>query len=255
MHIEVTGHGPALVLIHGWALHSGVFIPLVEQLADHHTLYLVDLPGHGHSHTTPTPLALPHVVRAIAAATPPAVWLGWSLGGLFALHAAATLPQVRGLVMLAATPCFIRRKDWPHAVEANVFAQFGQDLKQNYTDTINRFLTLNTLGSTHGHTELRQLQHILNTRNTSNPATLQTGLDLLERTDLRRAVIDLTRPSLWIAGQQDRLAPTASLHAATALAPRGQTELLTIAGSGHAPFLKHANQIAAALRHFIATIH
>ncbi len=106
MYIEVTGYGPALVLIHGWAMHSGVFAPLVEQLRPHHTLYLVDLPGHGYNHTTPTPLALPQVVHAIAAATPPAVWLGWSLGGLFALHAAATLPQVRGLIMLAATPCF-----------------------------------------------------------------------------------------------------------------------------------------------------
>lgn len=69
MYIEVTGYGPALVLIHGWAMHSGVFAPLVEQLRPHHTLYLVDLPGHGYNHTTPTPLALPQVVHAIAAAT------------------------------------------------------------------------------------------------------------------------------------------------------------------------------------------
>ncbi|HHW4683079.1 MAG TPA: pimeloyl-ACP methyl ester esterase BioH, partial [Xylella sp.] len=198
MHIEVTGHGPALVLIHGWALHSGVFAPLVEQLANHHSLYMVDLPGHGHSHTTPVPLALPHVVHAIASATPPAVWLGWSLGGLFALHAAVTLPQVRGLIMLAATPCFVRRTHWPHAVEASVFAQFAQDLQQNYTNTIHRFLALDTLGSTHGHTELRQLRKILNARPHPSTETLQTGLDLLERTDLRRAVMDLTRPSLWI---------------------------------------------------------
>ncbi|KAG1530969.1 hypothetical protein G6F50_016975 [Rhizopus delemar] len=28
MHIEVTGRGPDLVLIHGWALQGGVFAPL-----------------------------------------------------------------------------------------------------------------------------------------------------------------------------------------------------------------------------------
>ncbi|AAF84165.1 pimelyl-ACP methyl ester esterase [Xylella fastidiosa] len=254
MYIEVTGYGPALVLIHGWAMHSGVFAPLVEQLRAHHTLYLVDLPGHGYNHTTLTPLALPHVVHAIAAATPPAVWLGWSLGGLFALHAAATLPQVRGLIMLAATPCFVRREDWPHAVEVSIFTQFAEDLKQNYTETINRFLALDTLGSTYAQSELRQLRQILNARHTPNTATLQAGLELLAHTDLRRAVIDLTPPSLWIAGQRDRLVPAASIHAATALAPSGQTELLTITGGGHAPFLSHANQMTAALQHFIATL-
>ncbi|RBE90559.1 pimeloyl-[acyl-carrier protein] methyl ester esterase, partial [Xanthomonas oryzae pv. oryzae] len=49
MHIDVIGHGPALVLLHGWALHGGVFAPLVERLAPHYQLHLVDLPGHGFS--------------------------------------------------------------------------------------------------------------------------------------------------------------------------------------------------------------
>ncbi|OWY84390.1 pimeloyl-[acyl-carrier protein] methyl ester esterase, partial [Raoultella ornithinolytica] len=45
MHIDVTGRGPDLVLIHGWALQGGVFAPLVQRLADQFTLHLVDLPG------------------------------------------------------------------------------------------------------------------------------------------------------------------------------------------------------------------
>ncbi len=70
MHIDVTGRGPDLVLIHGWALQGGVFAPLVQRLADQFTLHLVDLPGHGHSRDDTTPLRLPFVVSAIAAATP-----------------------------------------------------------------------------------------------------------------------------------------------------------------------------------------
>ena len=49
MHIETLGHGPDLVLIHGWALHGGVFAPLAERLASRFRLHLVDLPGHGYS--------------------------------------------------------------------------------------------------------------------------------------------------------------------------------------------------------------
>lgn len=54
MHIDVIGQGPALVLLHGWALHGGVFAPLVERLSPHFQLHLVDLPGHGFSRQDPT---------------------------------------------------------------------------------------------------------------------------------------------------------------------------------------------------------
>src|SRR5690606_495519 len=120
MHIETLGSGPDLVLIHGWALHGGVFAPLVERLAPRFRLHLVDLPGHGYSRDSDVPLLPAAVASEIASRTPPAIWLGWSLGGLFALRAAASLPTVRGLVMVAATPRFVRAPDWQHAVEPSV---------------------------------------------------------------------------------------------------------------------------------------
>ncbi|MEQ8035007.1 pimeloyl-ACP methyl ester esterase BioH [Xanthomonas sp. WHRI 6106] len=252
MHIDVIGHGPALVLLHGWALHGGVFAPLVERLSPHYQLHLVDLPGHGFSRDDSTPLALPYVVAAIAAATPPAVWLGWSLGGLFALHAAATQPQVRGLAMIAATPRFVRGSDWPDAVERDVFVQFGKELTRDYRGTLERFIALDTLGSAHARSELRSLRETLTARGEPAPEALQQGLTLLERTDLRRALPQLARPSLWIAGQRDRLVPAAGMHAAAALTPHAQA--LTIAGGGHAPFLGHADQVSEALQRFVASV-
>ncbi|MBB5943838.1 pimeloyl-ACP methyl ester esterase BioH [Xanthomonas sp. 3307] len=252
MHIDTLGQGPDLVLLHGWALNGGIFAPLVERLSAQYRLHLVDLPGHGHSRGDDTPLALPHVVSAIAAATPPAVWLGWSLGGLFALHAAATQPQVRGLAMLAATPRFVRGSDWPHAVEPQVFEQFGRDLAEDYRGTLERFLALDTLGSAHARAELRTLREALDARGAPDPHVLQDGLTLLERTDLRRALPGLRVPSLWIGGQRDRLVPPAGMEAAAALAPNARA--LIVAGGGHAPFLGHADAVAEALRDFLAAL-
>ncbi|MGV8961430.1 MAG: pimeloyl-ACP methyl ester esterase BioH [Stenotrophomonas sp.] len=250
MHIEVIGHGPALVLIHGWALHGGIFAPLVERLSPHFELHLVDLPGHGHSRDDSTPLKLAHVVSAIAAATPPAVWCGWSLGGLFALHAAATLPQVRGLAMIAATPRFVRDQDWPQAVEPSVFEQFGQDLQQDYRGTLERFLALDVMGSQHARSELRTLREALTERGEPAARALHEGLALLQRTDLRGALHRLHKPGLWLAGQRDRLVPAAAMHAAAALAPAALAH--TIEGGGHAPFLGHADRVAAYLQQFVA---
>ena len=250
MYIETHGQGPALVLIHGWALHGGVFAPLVERLASHFQLHLVDLPGHGHSRDDTTALSLPFLVHEIASATPPAIWLGWSLGGLVALHAAATLPQVKGLAMLAATPRFVRGPGWPDAVEPSVFEQFGHDLAHDYRGTLERFLALDTLGAEHGRTELRTLKDMLLARGEPAPRALQEGLRLLERSDLRRALPALHTPSVWIAGQRDRLVPARGVHTAAELAPGAQA--ITIAGGGHAPFLGHADEVATVLRDFFA---
>ena len=252
LHIEVVGNGPALVLIHGWALHGGVFAPLVERLSAQYQLHLVDLPGHGHSAADPTPLRLPHVVTAIAAATPPAVWCGWSLGGLFALHAAATLPQVRALAMIAATPRFVRGPEWLHAVEPAVFEQFGQDLAQDYRGTLERFLALDAMGSEHGRQELRSLREMLIARGAPAARALQEGLRLLENTDLRGALPGLGKPSVWLAGQRDRLVSARAMQAAAALAPQARAHV--IAHGGHAPFLGHSDEVAAQLQHFVAAL-
>ncbi|MEZ5623317.1 MAG: alpha/beta fold hydrolase [Nitrosomonas sp.] len=47
MHCEILGNGPDLVLLHGWAMHGGVWRGVREQLAMKYRVHLFDLPGHG----------------------------------------------------------------------------------------------------------------------------------------------------------------------------------------------------------------
>src|SRR5690606_37953635 len=158
MHVETRGHGPDLVLLHGWAMHGGVLASLADALADDFRIHVVDLPGHGSSREE-TPGGLAITARRIAERIPPAIWLGWSLGGLVALRAALDVPQrVRGLVLIAASPRFVRGPDWPDGVPPEVFAQFAEGLDRDYRATIVRFLALETLGSPHAQSELRGLR-------------------------------------------------------------------------------------------------
>ena len=53
LHVEYEGAGPDLVLLHGWAMHSGIWRDVRERLARHFRLHLVDLPGHGRSDPPP----------------------------------------------------------------------------------------------------------------------------------------------------------------------------------------------------------
>ena len=130
LHIETHGSGPIpLVMLHGWAMHGGIFAPLVEALHDRCTMHLVDLPGHGFSRDCGLSLQPAACARAIAEATPPAIWLGWSLGGLIALQAALDVPaQVRGLAMLCATPRFVSDSDWPQGRDPALVHRLASDL-------------------------------------------------------------------------------------------------------------------------------
>ncbi len=251
MRIDVHGSGPDLVLIHGWAMHGGIFSPLTDILATHFRVHVVDLPGHGFSREE-THFDVGDCVRSIAAATPRALWLGWSLGGLVAMRAALDqAARVRGLVLIASSPRFVTAPDWSYGVVSSVFTEFGAELHLHYKHAVERFLALETMGSAHAQTELRDLKKRVFERGEPNMAALGEGLRALDGSDLRAAIAHLTMPSLWIAGRRDRLVPAAAMAWAAAQAPRGRSIEFN---SGHAPFISHAAEVASAIGAFAAEL-
>jgi len=249
MQIATRGSGPPLVLLHGWAMHSGLFGTLLDRLGERRTLYLVDLPGHGRSRDDASPLELETCVAAIAAQTPPAPWLGWSLGGLFALHAAATRPaQANALIMLCSTPCFVRADAWTHGMDVDVFRRFEADLRTDVHGTIERFLALETLGCEHAKAGLRSLRVEAFAYGDPAPGALADGLHLLENTDVRALLPGLSVPNLWIGARRDRLVDWRAVAAAAALTPQARTQRFD---TGHAPFLTHADALADSVLAFL----
>lgn len=247
LYIETRGSGPVpLVMLHGWAMHGGIFNPLVEALSDRCTLYLVDLPGHGFSRDCGLPLEPGACARAIADATPPAVWLGWSLGGLIALSAALDFPsQVAGLAMLCATPRFVRGEDWPHGRDPSLVRQLATDLETDYHATIERFLALEVMGSPDPRGELRALRADVFARGEPDWRVLQEGIRILDETDLRPGLPHLEAGrSWWSAGRLDRLVHPDAMQWSAQVC---EGEFHVIAHAGHAPFLSHAKTVAEAL--------
>ncbi|MGA8277720.1 MAG: pimeloyl-ACP methyl ester esterase BioH [Rhodanobacteraceae bacterium] len=251
MHIESRARGPDLVLVHGWAMHGGVFEPLTERLAPHFRLHLVDLPGHGYSRDENAGPDLRACAQRIVDTTPPALWLGWSLGGLIALRAAIDFPDhVRGLVLIAVNPRFVTAPQWAHGVAHEVFESFSADLRSDYRRAIDRFLALELHGSAQAREQLRDLKRRVFERGDPSIEVLQQGLDILDGADFRDDLPKLTMPSLWIAGSRDKLVPAAAMRWAATHSPRGSYLELP---SGHAPFLGHAEAIAEAIETFAAT--
>jgi pimeloyl-[acyl-carrier protein] methyl ester esterase len=213
---------------------------------------VVDLPGPGHSRACGLPLEPHAIAEAIAVATPPAPWLGWSLGGLVALTAALDHPaQVQGLAMLCATPKFVRGEDWPHGSDAALVHQLALDLESGYHATIERFLALEAMGSADPKAELRRLRAEVFMRGEPELRVLQEGIGLLERSDLRARLPQLIVPSVWIAGRRDRLVPPAAMAWSAA---QCDGRFVEIAHAGHAPFIGHADAVVTALEPLFADI-
>lgn len=252
LFIDKVGEGPTpLVMLHGWAMHGGVLAPLVDALRDQCTMYVVDLPGHGYSRECGLPLEPRACAAAIAAVTPPAIWLGWSLGGLIALTAALDMPRhVRGLAMLCATPKFVRDDSWTHGVDGALIHQLATDLETDYHATLERFLALEAMGSADPRAELRHLRALVFDRGEPDRRVLQEGIGLLETADRRAALPDLAAPSVWIAGRRDRLVPPQAMQWSASQCAGNYHE---IAQAGHAPFFAHADTVAQALQPLLAS--
>jgi pimeloyl-[acyl-carrier protein] methyl ester esterase len=256
LHIESAGRGRPLVLLHGWAMHSGVWLPLLPRLLDRYRVHRIDLPGHGYSSSV-APFDVAALADAVAAAvsvlpdvavTAPVV-MGWSLGGLVALEWARVRPaHLRALLLVAATACFVQRADWPHAMAPATLAQFGDEFAASYRRTLLRFLTLQVQGSDHGRAALASLRNHLFDRGEPDPQTLHAGLALLAATDLRGAVAGIEAPTLVIGGDRDTLVPSDSLRWLAATLPRATLAL--IPGAAHAPFLSHPDDFVVALNRF-----
>lgn len=248
---RTQGDGPDLVLLHGWGLHGEVWSEVAPALAAHYRVTLIDLPGHGRS----TPLdgagSLHALTQQVLDAAPPAAaWLGWSLGGMIALHAAFTQPQrLTRLVAVAATPRFVQAPDWPHAVETRLLDDFALALTCDYRATVQRFVALQTRGAPHARAQLRALNAQLFSHGEPDPAALRAGLEVLRGADLRGEICAINCPTLLIGAEHDKLVPVAALKNFVLMLPAGRLHI--IGGAGHAPFLSHAREFIRTVKEFL----
>ncbi|WP_245266266.1 alpha/beta fold hydrolase [Bradyrhizobium sp. WSM1743] len=99
IRFQKTGSGPPLLLMHTIRTQLEYFRSLVPLLAGSHTVYAIDLPGHGHSPIDPSasfdePYFRWAVIRFIEELDLTDMTLvGESIGGALALTVAASLPQ------------------------------------------------------------------------------------------------------------------------------------------------------------------
>lgn len=241
---------PPVFALHGWGLNAAVLAPLDGVIAGR-PVRAIDLPGHGRRRGERFGRNLDALVEDLLVRAPPrAVWLGWSLGGMLALAAAAAAPdRVAALVTVAASPSFVARDDWPAGMAPARLRRMAADLAADPEQTVNDFLTLQVLASRGGRIALRRLKAALAERGMADRQALDDGLHLLEALDLRPQLAALQVPLLAMGGARDRLVQPAAVRAMAEQAPRA--EAVVFGNAAHAPFLTHREAFAARVDEFL----
>lgn len=236
--------------LHGWAMHSGLLQSLAEALPEA-DWRAIDLPGHGQRRDTAWPNDRDALIDLLIEDLPAGCWLlGWSLGGLLAIHAMLKYPQrFAGLILISATPCFIARGHWPDGVEAGMLKAMAVELAADPEVVVNRFLALEIHGSAHPRDELKRLKSLALQHGLPDKAALLAGLKHLADTDLSARLAEIKCPVLLLGGRRDKLVSWASLEHSHRLLPHSR--LIKIPGAAHAPFLTDAGAVAEAIRGFM----
>jgi pimeloyl-ACP methyl ester carboxylesterase len=109
-----SGHGSSLMLIHGAAGHADVWSSVFESLARDHRVIAYDRRAHTRTKAAPPPPVGTFVTHAEdaaallqALAAAPATVVGWSSGGLIALHLASRHPDLVARLILEEPPFLV----------------------------------------------------------------------------------------------------------------------------------------------------
>lgn len=249
-------------------MNHTIWQPVIEQLPKWIDAHVMDLPGHGQrQQETLTDLTsltkdLQQQCSLVKKKDQPLIVIGWSLGALPCMNLLAKqasdevggrhLTGIDALMLVSANPCFVSRENWECGIDAEIFNQFAESLKADFSGTIRRFLSLQVKGSESGRIILRSLREKVLQQPVPDQASLDAGLEILKQVDLRTQIKCIEQPVKWILGSQDGLVKAELAVALGGLMKQASVQIVD--KSGHAPFLSHTENFTQQLVEFAQSI-
>jgi len=244
MRVQISGSGPAVVLIHGWAVSGRVMQGMAMDLESKYETHVLDLPGHGDAVAGRTDLALADLMEPVldyvrAMPTPPAL-VGWAMGAMISLKVASTV-KVRGALCIGTPsggpehgPVFEKlaarmSRDWPRYVRSSVDAIVGDRVSPEMHQFM-RSIMERTSPSLARRTLIEVAKH--------NPTEWAQQADC---------------PILYVHGAEDKISPVAVSEGLAKASPQGSLKVYD--GIGHAPFLESYEAFSADMKEFMEKIH
>jgi pimeloyl-ACP methyl ester carboxylesterase len=228
-HVEVSGDGKPLVLLHGWGASAELFAPIVNALQPGRRLIVPDLPGFGATPPPPAPWSAHEYAEWTTAlfdrlGVERADVIGHSNGGRIALVLAAAHPDRIGKLVLTGS--------------AGIRPRHGL----RYQARVRSYKALRALGQSRAvPAALRSAAQARAERRGSDDYRAATGtmrgtLVRLVNDDLRALLPHVSAPVLLIWGDRDTETPLAHGRTMERLIP--DAGLVIFEGAGHYAYLE-----------------
>jgi pimeloyl-[acyl-carrier protein] methyl ester esterase len=232
--------GGTILWLTGWSMSDKVFDQLRNLLPDFHHIS-ADYSAAASSEDI-LQLTETMVKRLLPLCSGSFLIGGWSLGGLLALKL-ADQKLADGLVLFSATARFTRPKEQRNRGWADAYVrQMITGLRKDRQAIESKFSQL-VFAESETETGIRN-KHLLN-GNWTTPALI-AGLEVLRNVECLSRIGAIHCPVLLVHGTGDKICPYAAAEELLTQLP--QAKLLTILGSGHAPFLGREAYMAESIR-------
>jgi magnesium chelatase accessory protein len=239
-HVQITGSGPVLLLLHGTGASTHSWRALIGPLSARHTVVCPDLTGHAFTsrHQSQSP-SLPHIARNLNVLLDhlqlwPRAVIGHSAGAAIGAQLLLDQPQRPTPVLIGLNPAWLPlhgASSWLFPAAAKLLAL--NPLSAHLFARISRPTLVQTLikstGSTLDEPGLGYYQRLL-----ASPGHVHGVLQMMRAwrlDDLERALPRLKGPVFLHLGANDRTIPPELAERACALMP--QAVALHFAGLGH----------------------
>lgn len=249
-----SGTGPFVLLLHGFGEDSTVFESINDELKQHATLLIPDLPGSGKSELLKTSLftidSLAHAMKAMLdrEQVSSCIILGHSMGGYIALAMAELFPRLlKGMGLIHSTAyadsyertqkreqaiAFIQSKGVDAFLRLSLPGLFAQKFRENHPEVIQALITS---GQSFSADALIGYYHAM-----------------IQRPDRTHVLKNLTYPVVLVIGNHDELIPAQDLLFQATLLRQPIVHRITAAG--HMSMLETPGELMAILRNYIREV-
>jgi len=257
IHYTIKGSGRPLVLIHGWAMHTGVWQGFSDMLAECCRIIEVDLRGHGASKAMPGPHTFEQYARDLIALLAhlklrDAALLGWSMGASIILKMYELGYQNAGpLVLIGANPSLIQRDDYENGLAPVIIKRLTRQLQRNYQTGLGVFLNLLCTEQEHADFSAdKAYRAAMDSMNYPEQAAALSTLACLQEEDLRSSAAQIKSPALIVHGEQDGICLSSGGQYLYDTMPNAQ--MLMLPQTGHMPFITRREDTAETILNFLA---